>query len=388
MRQRQLPGRVLTLLASLVGVAASVHLLGVHLAFTAGEAMGGLCGISDTINCDAAAGSRFATFLGIPIALLGMGFYVGAAILSAFNPGGEHPRRAVRPAGVLQTLFVLSTLYSVYLFAVSIAILGSFCPFCGLLYGVNIAGVVTTWMWLGAGPTRILPAQIREAASLVRTPALPTVVVLGVLTVGAGTLVLDGLREARIAEAEAMRATLAQDTPRADDTLLLAPHAGVKGPEDAPVTLVEFSNFGCPFCGRLAESIDAVADVVGDRLRVVYRHYPIRPDQRVAALAGICAVEQDLFWPLHDLFFEHLPVSDRDAVMRLAGQAGLDTAALAVCMDDPRATRALEADLDAGRALGVQGTPTFYVNGRQYVGAMPPAELRRIIEAAARDAAP
>lgn len=381
MRHRESLGRAATLVVSLVAAVVSIHLLDVHVDVAIGSSVGGLCGVSEAINCDAAATSHFATLLGIPIALLGLAFYLGAAVLALVNPGGKAPRRLARPAALLQTLYLGAIVYSLFLFIVSLAVLGSFCPFCGVLYVLNIAGFAAAWAWLGVGPRRLLPEQVKALLQVGRSPALITAAIVFVVTVGAGLLVLDGLRTGRVAEVERARA-LVEPPPAVDVDTLVPDHAATKGPDDAPVTLVEFSNFGCPFCARLAEALDAVMETHGDRLRVVYLHYPIRPDQYEPAIAAVCAQEQGRFWPLHDAMFENMPVSGRAEILRLAGSVGVDVAALEACMDDPRARAAVEADRQRGQELGVQGTPTFYINGRQHVGALPPAELRRLVDSA------
>jgi len=165
------------------------------------------------------------------------------------------------------------------------------------------------------------------------------------------------------------------ETPRAD----VAAVGPSKGPEDAPVTIVEFSDFDCPFCKRVQGTLAAVLERYPDQVRLVYRHLPlesIHPRARPTAEAAVCAEEQDAFWDFHDLAFaSEEPMSD-EALRATAEALELDRA----CLADGRAAEIVQRDLQAARALGVDSTPAFFVNGIRLSGAQQPDAFARLIE--------
>jgi protein-disulfide isomerase len=156
-----------------------------------------------------------------------------------------------------------------------------------------------------------------------------------------------------------------------------------RGSATAPVTIVEFSDFECPFCGRLFPTLKAVENIYLDRVRIVYRQFPLRrihPLAQKAAEASLCANEQGRFWEMHDSLFgdqEHLTV---DALKARAVALKLDTAAFNACLDSGKAVAAIDKDIADGMKAGVTGTPTMFINGRMMVGAQPYAQIQAVIE--------
>ena len=148
--------------------------------------------------------------------------------------------------------------------------------------------------------------------------------------------------------------------------------APAKGAEAAPVTIVEFADFQCPFCRRMVEPLQQVLDAYPGKVRLVYRHFPIatHPLSRSLAEASACAGEQGHFWEYHDLVFAHQEELSEGKLTEFAKQVGVNDDAFKSCVDERRYQQRVETDLAAGRDVGVEGTPAFFVNGRPLFGAV------------------
>jgi predicted DsbA family dithiol-disulfide isomerase len=157
----------------------------------------------------------------------------------------------------------------------------------------------------------------------------------------------------------------------------------VRGPADARVTLVTFSDYQCPYCIRSEKVLADVLAKYPEDVRLVHRHFPldqIHPFARPAAEAAMCADEQGKFWAFHDAIFALNGRIDESSFDAIAGEIGLDGAALGRCIEEGRFKDYVENDARAGEAAGVTGTPAFFVNGIPMKGARDVADLSRVID--------
>ena len=155
------------------------------------------------------------------------------------------------------------------------------------------------------------------------------------------------------------------------------------GPDDAPITIVEFSDFQCPFCRRFhSETYQALLDAYPGQIRFVYRNLPltsIHPDAMPAAIASLCANDQNVYWDYHDKLFSSETLS-RDIYIQYASELGVNVDDFSACLDSGAHDDYIAQDMDFALNLGVQSTPTFFVNGLAVVGAQPLDTFQQIID--------
>jgi protein-disulfide isomerase len=158
----------------------------------------------------------------------------------------------------------------------------------------------------------------------------------------------------------------------------LAPRSHRRGAARPLVHIVEFSDFDCGYCARAFRTVNAVIESYGDDVGLSYRHFPLGSTTKLVAEAAEAAAAQGKFWELHDRLFATRKTSRAD-LLDHARAVGLDVAAFEQALDERRYARAVAADAAEGGALGVTGTPTFFINGRPVVGAPSPTALRELI---------
>ena len=160
----------------------------------------------------------------------------------------------------------------------------------------------------------------------------------------------------------------------------------IKGDKNAPVTIVEFSDYECPFCVRFySQTLNQIDEqyIKTGKVRLVYRDYPlsIHANAPKAGEAAECAGEQDKYYEMHDLLFENGVSGGVDSYKTFAGQIGLDQAKFDECLDSGAMASEVQKDFADGSAYGVQGTPAFFVNGKLISGAQPFPVFQQAIEA-------
>lgn len=374
-------------LLALIGLADAAYLTWDHYQHLVDPNFGGgLCGEGG--GCDISRTSAASEIplgnLGpaLPISILAMAFYLAFAALTYVRvrrPDDLRPRR------LLVGLAALATAYSIALLVLSLAVQGSLCEFCSILYGVNLALLIVAWLDLREPPLTWLravwPALATRGAA---TAALTFVIATSALYL-----------------AYASRVSAASpgvlDTPTQDVQTDARPSVG---PADAPVQIVEFADFQCPHCSALFETLEAIHDARPDEVRVTFMHFPLdkacNPRMErdfhmqacLLAYVADCAGQQDRFFEVAEQLFKLGRGASREAALDIAAGQGLDMQRLNACVDDDATHARVLSDIEQGIALGVTGTPAFFVNGHRVVGARPRATIDQMIDevlAAPRD---
>ena len=155
-----------------------------------------------------------------------------------------------------------------------------------------------------------------------------------------------------------------------------------KGSKNSPVTLIEYSDYECPYCARAEATIKDVLDEYGSKIYFVYKDFPLpfHNNAQKAAEASRCALEQNKYWEYHDALFKNQQSLDTNSLKTYAKSLGLDEAKFSECLDSNKYTEKVKQDMEEGQSKGVTGTPTFFVNGKMLVGAQPFDAFKEIID--------
>ncbi len=391
-----------------VGVALSVYLTTSHLAYLR-SGLPSVCNINDTLNCDTVNSSPWAALGGVPVSHLATLFYLGVLILALLGRRGDE--RADRIQGYLLVGAVGGGIFSAYLAGVAVFKIRALCLFCLGLDAVNLLllGVLLPDAWnalhalRGAAGER--PVWVVDLRRLWRSPAA-VLLALFVLVAGVSSWLLraklgelharDAARTPAPAAPAAAPAVASPGAPAAAPTPpepridLDSPTAPTLGPATAKVTIVEISDFECPFCQRASGTIKELLAAYPGQLRVVFRHFPVdqacnplvkRPVHEnacAAARAAVCAAARGQFWPLAEKLFAGN--TDPEDLLAARRELHLADAEQTACAQKPATTAVVAADIAACSKAGITAVPVFLINGRPLRGARPIAEFRRLID--------
>jgi protein-disulfide isomerase len=251
------------------------------------------------------------------------------------------------------------------------------------------------------------PKPIQQAETAYATPGavlvIPRVflnyVIIGVVFFALGAVAggagINALFNANSSENQALIdsavsavvADLGSDTAQAGLTagqkydVTVAENNPVLGSPDAPVTIVEFSDFKCQYCARfVSETMDSIMRDFDGKVKLVYRSYPILGQSSIlAALAGGCASDQGKFWEFHDLLFADQQNLTKEAFVKYAGDLGMDVETFTKCYDDQQHMSDIQSNYAYAQSLGVTGTPAFFINGTYVSGAQPYTVFAEVI---------
>lgn len=160
--------------------------------------------------------------------------------------------------------------------------------------------------------------------------------------------------------------------------------APVMGDKDAKVTIVEFSDFQCPFCARGANVMNEIKQKYGNKVQIAFKNFPLpfHHHARSASIAGLCVHEQnaDLYWKMHDLMFEDQQGLEQDGLIAKAKTLKVDMEKFTDCLTSEKYNSLVDQDVEQGQKLGVKSTPTFFVNGMMVTGAQPLEAFSKLID--------
>ncbi len=383
-RRWQLP---VSAVLSLVGLGVSLYLTRHHLSALQTGAPSA-CNFGGAWNCDLVSGGEYSTVWGVPVSHFGSLFYLLGMLLSLLGAARASIRKPLH--GLLLILASGSVLLSVGLFALSTLVIRAFCLFCLFLHAVNL-GLLLSLLLGGRDAVRSL-ASLRPG-ELLRNPALLLIVIGGLFGSLSSMLgiryVLESQRAAHRLAAELIAKQAVKVEPKAGTPSLDIPSAPALGPKDAPITLIEVSDFECPYCQKVSGVVEELLALYPGKIRVVFRHFPLDEECNplvkrkihehacAAARSAYCAGRQGKFFPMAKKLFGGA-VDDPDH-KPLAAELGLDVEAFSRCLLSPEARSTILDDIQAASQYGVRGVPVLFLNGRPVKGAQPIETYRQII---------
>jgi protein-disulfide isomerase/uncharacterized membrane protein len=395
------------------------------------------CGAGESSGCDQVAQSGWSRVAGFPVAAWGLAFYLSLGLLlllALAAPAELQPALALVALGALAVALVADLgLLAVQAFAIR-----AFCKLCLLTYVLGgaafaallparraatgpllsrpegrlaLAGVAagtlailafvfaadTTLRGRAAARTAHLlgaPAPAPAAATAAPEPPPDTAAAAPAAEAPAAASAPAGTQDAAYWREQAQKLQATLDDPRKLEEYFsakaqrdhdAAPVAQIdlanvpmRGPAEAPVTVVEYSDFLCPYCKQLAQALGGFMPTAGGRIKVYFKNYPLEStcNPKIArsvhtgscalALGGLCAQNQGKFEAYHDrVFATDMHSASTSDVLRIAGEAGLNAQAMEGCLDDPRTKAALDAQIAEGNRLGITSTPTVYIDGKK-----------------------
>lgn len=368
---RRLAHILLSALA-VVGLLDSAYLVHVKWSFRANPNYdGGMCGLGG--GCDTLQRSAMAEVFGIPISLFGAAFYVAFLVLLVLRMRADDDApRAPTLRRLHLAMALLGCVYSIVLLAYSLSV-GQFCPFCGVLYGVNALLALVAWRSLGESLATFFKSAWRAAL----TPAAGVAFGVFVVVTGGGFAAFS----ATLPPPPEFKDPLA-DPSKPHRDFAVAGRAS-RGPESAPIHIVEFADFECPHCRGLFHTLEAVLATRGDSVHLTFLHFPLDNacnravpgefHKRACELAAIaeCARQQGKFFEAAAILFDEGPQTPKPALLDKVAALGADKGKLESCLADPATVESLKRDIEQGLAAGVRGTPAVYVNGYESGGARP-----------------
>jgi protein-disulfide isomerase len=378
---KKISARHLALLAlAVIGLACSIALTQHFYELRSGAAgFKSYCNIGSKMNCDAVAASTWAEALpGLPISSVAAGWYAGLFFIYLSALSFTVRREAMRVALILVGISTVCSLFLLYIMAVQ---LGTYCLFCLALDAVNFIslGILSSiiaqanrhgvhhGVHKGAqDETTRFPHWKSFLATMAVSIFIAVVGLKGLDTISAGS---DSLKEQ--AEAVFAHDPVAVSSSPTDLSI---------GPANAPITIVEFSDFQCPYCRIGAFTLHGVMSRFPQQVRVVMKPYafdpscnrfidhPMHPVACEAARAAVCAGDQGKFEPVYENFFQNQESLGPGKVIAFAQEAGLNASALTACMNSNGSLAKVQESIEEADRLKVNSTPTFFINGYRVEG--------------------
>ncbi|MEZ4750123.1 MAG: vitamin K epoxide reductase family protein [Bdellovibrionota bacterium] len=393
---------LIQLFCALLGIGLSLYLLVQHTRLKSGiQDTASVCSINSFLNCDVVEASRYSEVLGIPVAGIGAVFFFLLFLLTVLAPP-EH-RNFPKTQRLAACLAAAGFTVDLYFVAVQIFVLGTLCLFCLATYFANIFYFITNGLMCerrGKGIKNFFLNPLQGATTAIQMPGhvwwlsasallsftaavsfLPAVIWMQSSFYSYGKRLTDQF--------------FAQWKEKTAHEIPISPEDASMGSSNAPIKIVEFSDFECPHCRKAAFTLHTALKPLGNQVQFVFKHYPLDSDcnpelqyqlhPKACKLAKLaeCARRKERFWQYHDKLFlelagdKGLPAWEK-IVASLSGI--LSSSEVDACLSNPSVLKAVKDNIEDGRKLDLKGTPSVYVNGRLVEIPLTVETLKRLVE--------
>lgn len=379
---------IVGLILAVLGIGASIYSTMHHLEVKASGKTDAACNINDTFSCDEVALSKFSEVAGVPLGIFGLGYFLAALVLLVIGLRGGKPAKEHLHGYI--AMVTVGVIVSATLGTISATMLGTYCVTCIAVYVLTGMQAATLLIWRKDLPGNF---SVKNAFSGATT---------GVIAVAAVVLVFNFTKSYLVTKTVENNAVVNKDLPALSATAEVIPisksaYSGLgedyrKGNDDAKVVITEFADLQCPACARISETLGAIAKEYGDKVLVVFRNYPLDPACNSAVKAKIhehacnaailarCAGQTGKFWQFHDIAFAMQKDMSANTMRQWGSQLGLSDEQMTTCLSSKDMLAKIQEDVDLGNKLGVDSTPTIFLNGREVLGGKGVSELRSEID--------
>lgn len=413
---------IISLLLTCAGIFVSMELVNQSASFAASGEVGCIIGNQ---GCLKAASSNYAALFGNPISIFGLSFYIAAALLCIVGLFWRSEQEALERVFFLGS--TLAVVYSLFLAAVSLSG-GYLCPYCATLYGINLGLFITAFIAYpgrkteGFSTLKSIPKSMAFwTAVLLMLASFPTSKYAYVKEKVRLRAEQNVANEKKHATTEELKKHLAE-TQKADNGEQPAAQAkpteqakptqhdainmpampkpiafetrnrALRGSPSAPITLVEFSDFECPYCQQFGLSLKAALKTAPNSFNYVFKHFPL--DNKCnpsiegdfhkfsceGAYAMICAGRDGKEWAMHDLIFENQKNLKADSFIKFAQELGISLDSFNTCIKAPETRATVMQDITEGIKAGINGTPAVYLNGMPMAPELDGVKLGRLLK--------
>ncbi len=383
---------ILSLIGFLVSLYSTYH----HLEVTLTGTTDAFCNINETLSCDEIAKSPYSEPLGVPMGVWGLGFFL-AIIFCLYVANSDHPK-ARDHLSVIPLIIITGSLSSIALALLSAIKIKVFCPTCIFIYLVNFSMLGVFWK------SRVdfsKPKWDKNFWSSFFNSALVVIFTVAIFQFIKPYLAPhpSTLPDFKMDFPQKMTPKNPEEMKPQMQAIEIdkSPYSGLgedyrKGSDQAKVTVVEFADFQCPACSYLAEILKKLEDYYGNKVLFVFKNFPLDPGCNktvtnkihehactIAVLAR-CAGQYGKFWSYHDLAFSNQQNASGENAENWGKQIGLTVDQIQACKKSGDLVAKIKADAEQAEKLGIEGTPTLFINGQKYFGNKSFDEIKIVID--------